>query len=288
MMTLKFPALYCDADSAAVRAQSEFLLLVGTEYALLITAAIMAMEGFGEAPPIITAIVFLAALAAMLVRTLRKADQDWYKCRALAESIKTLTWRYAMRAKPFDDPRAQTDREDFGKYLEATFKANQHIGHRVAGLSPHGEQITVAMDETRAKSLAERKEFYLKNRIRDQRRWYAGKAKTNKKILRRWIIACAAVYVAAISLVLANLDNPEWPVAVEPLIVVAAAIIGWIQIKRYSELASAYALTAHEIGIIEERARGVSSNEAFSQFVNDAEHAFSREHTQWVARQQQI
>jgi hypothetical protein len=76
--------------------------------------------------------------------------------------------------------------------------------------------------------------------------------------------------------------------AIEPLIVVAAAIIGWIQIKRYSELASAYALTAHEIGIIEERARSAYTNEAFSQFVNDAEQAFSREHTQWVARQHQI
>ena len=58
--------------------------------------------------------------------------------------------------------------------------------------------------------------------------------------------------------------------------------------QRHSELASAYALTAHEIGIIEERARGTSTNKEFSNFVNDAEQAFSREHTQWIARQHQI
>jgi hypothetical protein len=209
-MTLKFPALYCDADSAAGRAQCEFLFLAATEYSLLIVAAMIATEQFVAVPPIVMAIVFLAALAAMLARTLRKADQDWYKCRALAESIKTLTWRYAMRAEPFDDSRTQNDREDFRKYLGATFKANQHIGDRIAGLNPHGEQITVEMDETRDKSLSERKELYLNDRIRDQRTWYAGKAKTNKKVLRRWIIACAVVYVAAIALVLTKRDHRLW------------------------------------------------------------------------------
>ena len=53
--------------------------------------------------------------------------------------------------------------------------------------------------------------------------------------------------------------------------------------ERFSELAASYALAAHEIGIIREQANAVSEAQ-FSTFVADTENAFSREHTQWVAR----
>jgi hypothetical protein len=69
------------------------------------------------------------------------------------------------------------------------------------------------------------------------------------------------------------------------LIVIAASIIGWMQIKNFNELAAAYTVAAHEIGLIKIRAAEVTRDDAFSEFVNDAEKAFSREHTLWIARQ---
>ena len=58
-----------------------------------------------------------------------------------------------------------------------------------------------------------------------------------------------------------------------------------MQAKRFSDLAASYALAAHEIGFINEQAGRVGNDEEkFSSFVADAETAFSREHTQWVAR----
>ncbi|MBD3715705.1 SLATT domain-containing protein [Klebsiella pneumoniae] len=67
------------------------------------------------------------------------------------------------------------------------------------------------------------------------------------------------------------------------LTTIASSLVGWIQVKRYSEL-SASILTAHEIGVIKEQASYVSSESDFSSFIRDAETAFSREHTQWIAR----
>jgi len=72
----------------------------------------------------------------------------------------------------------------------------------------------------------------------------------------------------------------------EPLIVMASSIIGWTQIKRFTELASAYTLTAHEIGIVVTSLDEATDERSFSNVVNESELAFSREHTQWVARQQ--
>lgn len=73
-------------------------------------------------------------------------------------------------------------------------------------------------------------------------------------------------------------------VPVELCAVVASAIISWMQLKKYDELASSYGLTAHEIGIIKSRFQDISDQKKLSGFVCDSENAFSREHTQWAAR----
>ena len=194
-----------------MRAQSEFLWLVRFEYGLLLLAAVISMEALSNSRLLFAyATIFIFALAAMLLRTLRSADRDWYQCRALAESVKTLTWRYSMRAEPFDGAQLQQARADFRNLLAALLRANRHIGRRIAGLNAQGEQITPEMDAARTKSLAERKEQYLAFRICDQRDWYNRNASANKQGMTRWITICAFVYVAAILSILSKLENPEW------------------------------------------------------------------------------
>ena len=63
-----------------------------------------------------------------------------------------------------------------------------------------------------------------------------------------------------------------------------SAIVRWIQIKKFYELAIAYNFTANEISIIETKLDSLNTEQEFSKFVNEAEQAFSREHTQWIAR----
>jgi hypothetical protein len=67
-------------------------------------------------------------------------------------------------------------------------------------------------------------------------------------------------------------------------VALAASTLSWIQAKRFSELSASYALAAHEISFIKEQAASIKKDDNLSQFVGDAENAFSREHTQWVAR----
>ena len=127
--------------------------------------------------------------------------------------------------------------------------------------------------------------FYVENRIDDQRRWYSKKSKANKNAFRFWVIATIVVYVlAAISLNSEQLGVGWATYAFDPLIVVVTSAIGWMQMKRHSELMASYNLTAREIDIIRSNSDSVKTEEEFSDFVNEAELAFSREHTQWVAR----
>lgn len=102
----------------------------------------------------------------------------------------------------------------------------------------------------------------------------------------KWVVACICVYLLATIGVLLRIEFVSPPIwFTEPLIVVGASIVGWMQIKKFNELSSAYTLAAHEIGLLRSEIEEIENEEDFSLFVNRAELAFSREHTQWVARQ---
>ncbi|MBV6896547.1 DUF4231 domain-containing protein [Xanthomonas euvesicatoria] len=287
-LNVEYPALYKGASTLSKNSQDAYHRLLKSEYSLLIVAAAISMvSGPGKVLQTFHAIVFIALAVLLLYRAKTKPEQDWYKGRALAESIKTSTWRYCMRAAPFGDAAdIRVRRAEFRNILREILQANHHIGSRIPPDSAADDQITSSMDLIRALSLKERRKFYSKKRIKEQRIWYVDKAGVNKRSAKRWVIACAVTYGVAIALLVIRPSYPQWTVwPFEPLIVMASSIIGWMQIKKFNELTSAYTLTAHEIGIIQGRLDEADTEEEFSEFVNEAELAFSREHTQWVARQ---
>lgn len=57
-----------------------------------------------------------------------------------------------------------------------------------------------------------------------------------------------------------------------------------VQAKKYRQLATAYSLAAHEITLIKHDSENAIDDKSLSEFVIDSENAFSREHTQWVAK----
>lgn len=284
-----YPALLRSADESSVAAQSHYLWLIRLQYGLLITAATVALW-FDYAPVLLLVHAFVigTSTALLIYMSVKKPEKDWYGCRALAESIKTSTWRYMMRAEPFEDaPQVHTVKQKFSVFLKEILDANSHVRDPISRRPNAGDQITTTMDKIRALSLAERREFYRIKRIKEQRDWYISKVKANRWHFVGWTVFCVLIQGSAIFLALVRSRYPEswsiWPA--EPLLMIATAAIGWIQIKKFNELASAYNLTAHEIGIIQVRINDVTNEPEFSEFVNEAERAFSREHTQWVARQ---
>ncbi|MDG3580694.1 DUF4231 domain-containing protein [Rhizobium sp. YJ-22] len=285
-----YPALYKTANDMSAGSQALYLRLVRAEYLLLFLAAILSMN-FYTTPAyfIIPVLVLIGSLGVLIYRNQQKPEQDWYRGRALAESIKTSCWKYCMVAEPFaGNDSTEVTRAEFRSYLTEILQANRHIGDRMPSDKAAHDQVTKSMEEVRALPLRERIEYYETFRIREQRSWYAKNAGLNRKASKFWVIASVIAYACAIIMNLLRVVLPEfsfWPI--EPVIVIASSILGWMQIKKFNELASSYTLTAHEIGIIQGRILEVNTDEEFSQFVVEAEQAFSREHTQWVARQQQ-
>lgn len=286
---LTYPVLFESADEASNQSQRKFLWLVRLEYFLLFVAAVFSLGLNNERAYFVAyAVVLILSMALMAYRSLKKPEKTWYRARALAESIKTLTWRFAMRAEPFDDDRNIDARKDFRALVRDVLNANREMSEALGGLKSTGDQLPNEMQTIREFGLEERKAFYLENRISDQRNWYEKKAKANKKSARLWFVISCIAYALALVFIITRIIDPSyvgWPT--EPLVVVASAIVGWTQIKKFNELAAAYSLTAQEIGLTESLILDACSNSDFSAAVNEAELAFSREHTQWSARQHQ-
>ncbi len=283
---LTYPALYACADEASNSWQRWYHNLILGEYALLILAAVLALN-LSNAPLYYWgyALVLVASLTVLLHRTSSKPEQAWYRCRAMAESVKTSTWTFVMKARPFAGDEAEA-RSELRARIGGLIKSNEHIIEKLHNVPADRAQTTREMEFVRAMTWQNRRDYYVRNRIIDQRTWYTRKAAHNDTLSWRWQVASVVVYVLAVAMAIARPAVPTievWPI--EPLIVIAAALLGWVQIRKFSELASVYRLTALEIGLIEDRLHEVGDERELGEFVNEAELAFSREHTQWVARQ---
>lgn len=287
MNSSDLPAIYNSADSGSNAAQSNYLWIIRIEYALLSLAALL--SAFRSHEPWafwILAFLIVALFGLLIFRYVSRLDRQWYGCRALAESIKTNAWKFAMRAHPFEDA------ENLGvlvrKFLNIIIemrKTNEFIGVSLDAKFSDKDQITKKMRELHSDNWQKRLEYYIEHRVRSQRTWYAKKADWNVRRRRFWFLFAIFVYlIAALALFSSQSDTWDISWSFDALLVVVTSSFGWIQVKRHGELAASYTLTAHEIGSIQGLSDEVESEESLSEFVTKAEFAFSREHTQWAAR----
>ncbi|WP_080355234.1 DUF4231 domain-containing protein [Stenotrophomonas maltophilia] len=279
-----FPSIYRAADRAAAEAQRNFFAALGLNYFFLIAAAALSVANVkSQSFAVLQIIPLLVTLSITIYLGSKQPQRAWYGARALAESIKTVAWRFMMRAAPFDGDLARAELR-FKDHLSGIISSNKRISE--ASLDCHGgDQLTAGMQSVRAMDIDGRLSIYESNRIGDQHAWYVAKAALNKKLSRRWFAVLIAVNSLALLFALGKVLNPVgeyWPADI--LVAMAGAAMAWTQSKRFQELSAAYSLTSHEIGLLRIGLRGIKSEKGFSKFVSDAENAFSREHTQWQAR----
>jgi len=291
MRNSNYPALFRSADLASADAQNSYLLLIRIHSVLLILSAGFSVYGINnKGSAIFSALVIISAIFVSLLIILKKDEDRWYRTRAVAESVKTSTWKFMMKAEPFtDEKNKKVVKSEFLGRLKNILDEHKNLSHELGDENSSEKQITSSMLKIRDMPLNDRIDFYRKNRIDEQRKWYAKKASDAKKQSCFWfslLIICQLIAIAFIIFRVAYPNFGYWPA--EIFVVSASVVLTWIQIKRFRELASAYGLTAHELGFIRGELDSVENEKDFIQFVINSETAFSREHTQWLARKNVI
>lgn len=281
-----YPALYDSANNASLISQNYYLLIMKWYIGLSIGAAVLSIYiKESTLAGILASIMFFAILFLTIYQAVKRYDRTWYNGRAVAESVKTRTWRFITRAEPyFDNENINSVKQEFCDDLKDILDQNRELGSFLTHESVTKDTITKSMLEVRKYSLTDRLNYYISNRINEQRNWYHTKATLNKNMAKKWFIGLVVTNSVIIILLLIEVGYKIYYLPTPALIVVGSSIVSWTQIKKYQDLATSYGLTAHEIGIIKDQSFKVQGEKELSDFVKDAENAFSREHTQWVAR----
>jgi conflict system pore-forming effector with SLATT domain len=287
-----YPALFLAGDRASTAAQEKHLSLTKWTLVSLVAGAglaaalpVSAFECVRPAFAVTSAILLVASLLLTLYLKASKPEQLWYGGRAVAESAKSMAWRYMTGAAPYlrDLPSADVDRK-FVSDLEAIMEERKQLAF---GFGEFFEQphISARMRAVRACSLAERKTTYLMERISDQRIWYGHQVRSNRSAESNYFKVVVASQCAALIAAIALVRWPDSNIRLTGFFTsLAGALIAWVQLKQHKELAQSYSVAELELGFTEERARHVTTEQEFSDFVSDAENAISREHTLWIAR----
>lgn len=286
MSDFQYPGLYVAADRASNDAQRNELRCYKINAYLLVIGASLALVSTVTTPiAIVSAVFFIASLGSYLYSQHKDFKGRWYQARALAESIKTSTWRLVMSADPFSEQDTNENIRKYRQLLSELLRENSVLGDLLATDAALEEQLPTNLTSLIEMPYSEKRVYYLKNRINEQKTWYTQKAKENRTKAFRYLLAITAAYSVAIILLLVRIGYPDLPLLpIDVFAVVASSLIGWKQLRRFDELSSSYGLTAHEVGIIGSKFSEISSPNELSDFVSDAENAFSREHTQWAAR----
>jgi hypothetical protein len=282
-----YPAIYKEADNISNKTQKKYLMILVVFLCMLfISSLLFTYCDDIIVVKIINIVISLSIVILSFVFHTYNFQGKWYNARAVAESIKTISWRYAIKAEPYNiaDNEAKTlfiraikhiidMNHDFKECIEAEYSNSTQ------------QNIPDNMVAIRLLSLKERFIFYQINRVMEQKDWYTKKSLLNKKrSLQFFLLLIFISFVLLIMLILSLIkttNNILFPIG--SLLSLISILFTWIQTKKYKELEKSYALTAHEIGFIEITGKD-TDEKLFSDYVSDTENAFSREHTQWIAR----
>jgi SMODS and SLOG-associating 2TM effector domain 3 len=193
----RFPALYLAADRNSMDGQRRFLNATRLRLAMLVVAAGFGMftwrRAGGDLAGIGAAVAFVVALLAELYLLQARPDRLWYDGRAVAESAKTLTWRYLVGGSPFGRHEV-SEREAERLLLDRFRQITRDIrGAHLVPVSGDTDQIGPALREVRALSLDQRRELYRSERIDGQQAWYARSARWNERRATQWSLVLTSL-----------------------------------------------------------------------------------------------
>ncbi|MFJ5264416.1 DUF4231 domain-containing protein [Streptomyces sp. NPDC088387] len=274
----ELPVVFRSSDRASLSGQRRYMS--GTRWRLLLAVAAAVCGALGQrSAAVALVLVFVATVCVEIWLLAERPEQAWYDGRALAESTKTLAWRYAVGGDPFPgDLPLEGAHQRFHRRLEVLLREAPPTS-----LAPVGSiAVTDAMNELRARPFADRKRAYLDSRIGDQLHWYTTKAQGNVVNARRWRMLLIGVEGLGLTAAVLRLTG----VLTFDLAGILAAVLGagsaWFAVRQYETLGRAYTFAATELSVIQGRLSHADET-SWAQEVADAEDAISREHTMWRA-----
>ncbi|MGS2811514.1 DUF4231 domain-containing protein [Nocardia sp. MW-W600-9] len=285
------PQLFEAADRASLDGQRSYVGGIRRRLLCLIVAAVSGVvawrvgAGRIDVLGLVGMLAFIGAIIQESVLWRHRPDKAWYDGRAVAESTKTLAWKFSVGGLPFpismttaDATRGLVDKLD-------------ELSHQFSGLELSAiarPQVSDWMNQMRTRPFEDRRKNYIEARLREQQNWYEKKARYNKKRSGQWRAALFALEFAGAAASLLTAVIQTSLMLGPALAMIAAAAIAWVETKQHDSLARAYSAACTDLSNAEAKLMIVDSEDAWSREVDDAEDAISREHVVWLATRHRL
>ena len=156
-----FPALYQASDSASKRAQKEYVRLFRASLVLLLLGALLTSvavknRDWSNLTPVVSALLLGFSLITSTTLKIRAPEKTWFGGRAVAESVKSLTWKFMAGGAPFGMDLSHPDAiTKFSGELHAILTERRSLAAKFSDPAD-ALQITEEMKANRNKSTQER------------------------------------------------------------------------------------------------------------------------------------
>jgi hypothetical protein len=281
----EYPAFYQAASSVSKTGQDRYMRAVRIRLVALVLAAVGGALswtlGSVDVLAWLALVAFTVSLGVEIYMLAAQPDQLWYEGRAAAESVKTLSWRYAVCGDPFNsDLSERAAAERFRSQVNMITEDLHQIS--IPPIGGVESLISSTLTQMRLASFDERRYAYCVSRIEDQVDWYATNARKYNRRLHQFLLATIvfeSLGMIGAALRLTGLIEFD---LLGVLAVVTAGLASWAQTRQYGSISRAYAIASHELISIKSELEYQRESE-WSRFVDAAEEAISREHTLWRA-----
>lgn len=275
-----FPATYVTADQIAVKSQLQYLWIVSLNLVIMLIGAALGFVSAARAQQL-SFYVTMAGTACFLLLIFLGLDKRWYSARAVAETLKGMTWQYLMDAGEFASKKGGKAK---AKYLKAVVgeiaKRDREVLTQINNeRNEFDQEISPQMEKFLSLNTSVKKECYLALRLGNQMSWYKKRSKENGIQKRVWYFLVAVLQVGAIFAAKNGMPN-----LTAFIVAMAGGAFSWLQLKRHQELHRAYAFASEDLRIMEEKFSGQTKAQKISELVLETEKAISREHSIWVFR----
>lgn len=288
-----FPLLFKIADGKSDSSQNNFLRINFLVFILLILSSLSSIftsvNTVSHSFTVFCTICLIISTILNLYILFFRPEKSWYEGRAIAESVKTLTWKFVTGTKPF---KIKLTNEKSQLLFEENLK--KIIGQRkdfyvlIGKEYPNEKMISDEMISIRNSTFEIRKNIYLESRVQDQINWYSKKSKSsskNKNITFSFIIGSQ---ILGVIFFISELNSePKYSFS-SLSIALTTIFIAVLQLKKYQELTDSYGITSSELKFIKEKSKFIKNDDDLEKYVDDTENAISREHTLWLARRDNI
>lgn len=284
---LEYPSLYSLSSDVSGKNQKVYKGLTKATLICLVAASFFdVLLNYCSAAILLTCLAAIASVVLWLIADKGSSYEFWFDARALTESIKTASWRFAMCAEPYGLNLSLDEANQlFLQEIEEMMKQEKRVFDRFdySQSNTCASASTESMIMIRGFSWEEKKKLYLSQRVIDQKNWYSSKSRINEKSKERLAILVVLLQVVTIILVIIAMLGyiPSFAGAVLTLI---SSLLTWSQVQQRSLLSHSYGVAAKELALIEGKFKLVNNAQELSSMVEQAELAMSREHTLWVSR----